>query len=81
MAGVGVDDGDGDDEDVGFGRGRGREILEIPMCANCVVECENDEEDKLVEKALTRIDLADGGMSRSRWNARKTGGGAAAPTR
>lgn len=76
------DDDDNGDDDVGFGRGRGREILEIPMCVNCVVACENDDEDKLVEKALTRIDLADGGMSRLRWKAtRKIGDGAAAPTR
>ncbi|KAI1175822.1 hypothetical protein F4777DRAFT_578608 [Nemania sp. FL0916] len=78
------DDEDGDDEDEGEGeigrewewererergRGKGREIVQIPLCANCLVQCERDDAETLLKKALDRIDLADGGLSRLRWKA------------
>ncbi|KAI1127645.1 hypothetical protein F5Y10DRAFT_292674 [Nemania abortiva] len=49
----------------------GRQILNIPMCVNCAVACENDDKDTLMRKALGRIDVADGGLSRQRWTALK----------
>ncbi|KAI1114836.1 hypothetical protein F5Y14DRAFT_461199 [Nemania sp. NC0429] len=70
----------------GRGRGRAREILEIPMCVNCVVACEAEEKDGdgdgdgLVEKALARIDLADGGVSRLRREIRKIERGSSSST-
>ncbi|KAI0543259.1 hypothetical protein GGR58DRAFT_15224 [Xylaria digitata] len=45
----------------------GRHILEVPMCVNCAVACENDDRDALLKKALRRIDVADAGLSRLRW--------------
>ncbi|KAI0802239.1 hypothetical protein GGR55DRAFT_701201 [Xylaria sp. FL0064] len=53
-----------------MGRQTGKEITEIPMCANCAVACENDDRDALLQRALRRIDVADGGLSRQRWQAR-----------
>ncbi|KAI0429958.1 hypothetical protein F5Y09DRAFT_356471 [Xylaria sp. FL1042] len=55
---------------MGLGLGMGREITEIPMCANCAVACENDDRDALLKRALRRIDVADGGLSRQRWKTR-----------
>jgi hypothetical protein len=54
----------------GYGTGgRTKEIVEIPLCANCVVETETDDQQTLVQKALRRIDKSDGGLSRNRWQA------------
>ncbi|KAI0874339.1 hypothetical protein GGS24DRAFT_516702 [Hypoxylon argillaceum] len=65
----------GDEEEEGrqgAGRGMGRQILDIPMCVDCVVECEEDDDgDGLLKKALDRIDGTDGGLSRRRWMALK----------
>ncbi|KAI3336363.1 hypothetical protein HD806DRAFT_542297 [Xylariaceae sp. AK1471] len=52
-----------------LGRAKGREIADIPMCVNCVVSCENDDEDSLQKKALKRVGKADGGLSQNRWKA------------
>lgn len=51
----------------GKGKGKGKEIVEIPMCVNCAVACENDDRNALLQKALRRIYLADGGLSRLIW--------------
>ncbi|KAK8055885.1 hypothetical protein PG993_001112 [Apiospora rasikravindrae] len=42
---------------------KAKEILEIPLCANCVVEVEMDSLDSktVVQKALRRTDKMDGG--------------------
>ncbi|KAH6654245.1 hypothetical protein BKA67DRAFT_645999 [Truncatella angustata] len=47
--------------------GKAKEIEEIPMCANCAIGTEDDDQDTVVQKALRRIDIADGGLSRNRW--------------
>ncbi|KAI1272013.1 hypothetical protein F5Y07DRAFT_413004 [Xylaria sp. FL0933] len=52
------------------GKETGKEITEIPLCANCAVACEQDDRDALLQKALRRIDIADGGLSRQRWKSR-----------
>ncbi|KAK8049958.1 hypothetical protein PG994_011688 [Apiospora phragmitis] len=53
---------------------RAKEILDIPLCANCVVEVEMDSLDRktVVQKALRRTDKIDGGLNRKRWE-RKEG--------
>ncbi|KAI1653182.1 hypothetical protein F4813DRAFT_383483 [Daldinia decipiens] len=68
------DDDDGDDDRVANSRGgdvvgTGREITEVPICANCAVECEVDCEDRraFVRNALCRVDKSDGGMAGMRW--------------
>lgn len=60
-------------EDEILGRGRGREIDEVPLCANCVVETEIDELDggMVVQKGLRRVDRIDGGLTRRRWEVRQ----------
>ncbi|KAI0110350.1 hypothetical protein GGR51DRAFT_547617 [Nemania sp. FL0031] len=62
------EDGDGDYTGR-LGTSTGKQILDIPMCVHCAVACENDNKDTLLEKALGRIDVADGGLSRQRWMA------------
>ncbi|KAI1422837.1 hypothetical protein F5Y12DRAFT_580460 [Xylaria sp. FL1777] len=52
------------------GREKGREITQIPMCANCAIACEDDDRDALLKRALRRVDVADGGLSRQRWKTR-----------
>ncbi|KAH8673752.1 hypothetical protein BX600DRAFT_536353 [Xylariales sp. PMI_506] len=58
------------------GWGRGKEVLEIPLCANCLVNNEVDGrmpgQPVLTQRALRRIGRADGGLSRARWE-RKEG--------
>ncbi|KAI1879691.1 hypothetical protein JX265_002645 [Neoarthrinium moseri] len=51
----------------GLDNAKAKEILDIPLCANCVVETEADDNGTVVQKALRRIDKADGGLSRDRW--------------
>ncbi|KAI0390179.1 hypothetical protein F5Y17DRAFT_82279 [Xylariaceae sp. FL0594] len=46
----------------------GRELVDIPMCANCFVDHKKEDGDGLQEKALERVDKGDGGLSRNRWN-------------
>ncbi|KXJ94771.1 hypothetical protein Micbo1qcDRAFT_173542 [Microdochium bolleyi] len=52
---------------------KGREITVIPMCANCLVDCDGDgvEHPHVLQKALRRVDRADGGLSRLRWERRE----------
>ncbi|KAI1434357.1 hypothetical protein GGR50DRAFT_407683 [Xylaria sp. CBS 124048] len=57
-----------DSLDTGDTKGFGREITEIPMCVNCTVANEHDDAYKLLEKAMDRVDKADGGLSRLRWD-------------
>ncbi|KAK3357743.1 hypothetical protein B0T25DRAFT_579767 [Lasiosphaeria hispida] len=56
-----------------MGRGKGREVEEVPLCANCLVEVDMDGLDKrsVVQKGLRRVDKADGGLSRKRWEERE----------
>ncbi|KAI1818769.1 hypothetical protein GGS20DRAFT_581160 [Poronia punctata] len=63
---VTADDNETNDN-VGLGKKR-RELLDIPMCANCVASNEGNDESTVQERALTRVDRADGGLSRYRWN-------------
>lgn len=58
-----------DGDDVGFGLRAGREITEVPTCANCLLGCETDSTDQktIVHNALRRVDRADGGLARKRW--------------
>ncbi|KAK7924103.1 hypothetical protein PG985_006157 [Apiospora marii] len=53
---------------------RAKEILDVPLCANCVVDVEMDSLDHktVVQKALRRTDKIDGGLNRKRWE-RKEG--------
>ncbi|KAK8126099.1 uncharacterized protein PG998_001858 [Apiospora kogelbergensis] len=53
---------------------KAKEILDIPLCANCVVEVEMDSLDRraVVQRALRRTDKTDGGLNRNRWE-RKEG--------
>ncbi|ORY69754.1 uncharacterized protein BCR38DRAFT_480922 [Pseudomassariella vexata] len=69
----GEDTGEGQEDHDDDMRIRAKEILEIPMCANCVVEVELDSLDQktVVQKALRRVDKSDGGMSRNRWEKRE----------
>lgn len=56
----------------------GREVMEAPLCAACVVELELDgvkEEATVLQRGLRRIEKADGGLTRRRWEA-KDGKGA-----
>ncbi|KAK8873262.1 hypothetical protein PGQ11_003776 [Apiospora arundinis] len=48
--------------------------MDVPLCANCVVEVEMDSLDRktVVQKALRRTDKIDGGLNRKRWE-RKEG--------
>jgi hypothetical protein len=45
-----------------------RELEEIPLCANCLSEIEDQElsDDTVVEKALTLVESRDGGLNRLR---------------
>jgi hypothetical protein len=55
------------------GGGKARDIMEVPQCANCMVEVELDslDQDTVVQKALRRVDKADGGLTRLRWERRE----------
>ncbi|KAK3332538.1 hypothetical protein B0T19DRAFT_398296 [Cercophora scortea] len=46
-----------------------REIEEVPLCANCMVEVDVDglDEMSVVQKGLRRLEKVDGGLSRKRW--------------
>ena len=50
-------------------RGRAREISQVPLCAHCMVDVEVDglAEPDLVRKGLRRVDKADAGLTRRRW--------------
>ncbi|KAI0527744.1 hypothetical protein F5B22DRAFT_2419 [Xylaria bambusicola] len=52
--------------------GGGKEITQIPMCLNCAVACGNEDGNALVERAMRRVDLVDGGLSRALWYAATT---------
>ncbi|KAI0024613.1 hypothetical protein F4780DRAFT_724357 [Xylariomycetidae sp. FL0641] len=52
---------------------RGREISQVPMCAHCAVGCEADDQSKLAQKALRRVEREDGGLSRIRWEKKEEG--------
>lgn len=49
--------------------GEAQEVEETPLCANCVVEIEVDElgEGEVLRKGLRRIERADGGVTRQRY--------------
>ena len=49
--------------------GGAREVIEPPLCAVCVVECEVDGLDRgaVLQRGLRRIDRVDGGLTRRRW--------------
>ncbi|KAK5631953.1 hypothetical protein RRF57_007668 [Xylaria bambusicola] len=49
--------------------GQGKEIKQIPMCLNCAVACGDGDENALLQRAMQRVDTADGGLSRARWYA------------
>ncbi|KAI1467283.1 uncharacterized protein F4812DRAFT_460132 [Daldinia caldariorum] len=49
----------------GGGEGLGREILEVPTCAHCAVECQG--QGTVVRNALRRVDESDGGLASARW--------------
>ena len=50
----------------------GKEITDIPICANCLVDCDNENigHPNVIQKALRRVDKEDGGLSRLRWQRR-----------
>jgi len=52
-----------------MGRRKGREVDEVPLCANCVVEVDLDGLDKgmVVQRAVRRTKRDIGEMGRSRW--------------
>jgi len=52
-----------------MGRGKGREVEEVPLCANCMVEVDLDglDEGMVVQKAVRRVERGDGGLGRRRW--------------
>ncbi|KAI0602958.1 hypothetical protein F4775DRAFT_598136 [Biscogniauxia sp. FL1348] len=58
-----------EDEKGGGERARAKEIEEIPMCGHCVVACEVDSLDReqRAQRALRGVDMADGGLSRKKW--------------
>lgn len=64
-----------DDADEGVRRaaGGGREVVEVPLCVGCVVDVEMDgvREDEVVRRGLRRVEVADGGLTRSRWEAKE----------
>ncbi|KAK3368234.1 hypothetical protein B0H63DRAFT_564974 [Podospora didyma] len=67
--------GEEEEEDmVAMGTGRGREIAEVPLCANCLVEVDIDglDERSVVQKGLRKVDRVEGGLSRQRWEARES---------
>lgn len=51
----------------------GKEITDVPMCANCLVDCDNEDagHPNVLQKALRRVDREDGGLSRLRWQRRE----------
>ncbi|KAK7753496.1 hypothetical protein SLS62_004571 [Diatrype stigma] len=54
------------------GGGRRKEILDVPLCATCVAELEDEmggplDDEAVVQRALDRIDRSDAGLSRERW--------------
>jgi hypothetical protein len=53
--------------------GAAKEVADIPLCANCVLETEVDRVDEgaLVQNALRRVDRVDGGLTHSRWEKRQ----------
>lgn len=61
--------------------GKAIEIEEIPLCANCIVETEADDHDTVVQKAVRRIDRADGGLARNRLERQETANRAGVRTR
>ncbi|KAI0128729.1 hypothetical protein BJ170DRAFT_721465 [Xylariales sp. AK1849] len=67
------DDEESDTEGDEEGQEKAKETTDIPLCANCVVDTELDSpgQGTVVQKALKRIDMADGGMSRKRWEQRE----------
>ncbi|KAK2062840.1 hypothetical protein LY76DRAFT_505022 [Colletotrichum caudatum] len=48
------------------GKGRMREVEVPPLCASCYLSTEGEE---VVQKGLMRVERADGGLSRARWDA------------
>ncbi|XDG00766.1 hypothetical protein ABKA04_000381 [Annulohypoxylon sp. FPYF3050] len=64
----------GDVVGLGLGIGPAKEIHDVPTCANCVVECDNDSADHhgTEQNALKKMDEVDGGLARKRWE-RKDG--------
>lgn len=64
-----------------LGRKRGREIDQVPLCKECLIEVEEEEglgdgdkeerEKVVVKKGLERIDRVDGGLTRKRWEMRE----------
>ena len=56
---------------------KGKEVDQVPLCVNCMVEVEVGEldEETLIEKGLSRVDRTDGGLSRRRWEAWGESGG------
>ena len=53
------------------GRGRARELEQVPICAHCVVELEQEDAERaegVVKRALRAGDRRDGGLARARWD-------------
>lgn len=48
------------------GKGCMREVEVPPLCAGCFLGTEGED---VLQKGLKRIDVADGGLSRARWDA------------
>lgn len=53
---------------------RVKEIEEVPVCANCLVDLEAEDERQIVKRAVRRVEKGtngDGGMGRVRWERRE----------
>ncbi|KAK4459139.1 hypothetical protein QBC42DRAFT_232386, partial [Cladorrhinum samala] len=51
-----------------------REIEEVPVCANCLVDLEAEDEKEIAKRAVRRVEKSingDGGMGRVRWERRE----------
>ncbi|TPX13800.1 uncharacterized protein E0L32_005744 [Thyridium curvatum] len=59
----------GDEDEGAGGGGKRREVGEVPLCGYCAagVEEQGLDGDGVVRKGLERVDAADGGLSRMRW--------------
>ncbi|KAK4188672.1 hypothetical protein QBC35DRAFT_381958 [Podospora australis] len=57
------------------GRGKMKEVDVVPLCVNCFVVEDTESEREIVKRAVRRVELADGGLGRARFERGTTGQG------